>query len=99
MAVRKTSPAGTSGPDTTPPALELVDAMMSRYVQWREHAAAATDAYSEWSAAPAGEKASRFAAYFAALDREEASAGTYAVAVADVERSLHYDPSAMNAAR
>ena len=86
MAVRKTSPAVTSGPDTTRPALEVVDAMMSRYVQWREHAAAATDAYGEWSAAPAGERASRFAAYLAALDREEASAGSYGAAVADVER-------------
>lgn len=83
----------------TRPAVAVVDAMMSRYVQWREHAAAATDAYSEWSAAPAGEKASRFAAYFAALDREEASAGSYAVAVADVERSLRHDRSAMKGAR
>lgn len=99
MAARKISPTGTPGADTAGPALEALDAMMSRYVAWREHAAVATDAYGEWSAAPTSEKAPRFTAYLAALDREEASAGSYAVAVADVERSLPHGLSAMKRAR
>jgi hypothetical protein len=89
MGVRKISTAGQPSCDTTRPAFALTDAMLSRYVHWREHAAAATDAYRQWCGAPAVEEGSRFAAYVAALDREEASAATYATAVADAERRLH----------
>ena len=35
---------------------------------------AVADAYSSWPGAPAGEEGRRFAAYTAALDREEAAA-------------------------
>ena len=70
-------------------AAELVDEMLSRYIDWREHAAAVRDAYKHWSAAKAPDKGWRFAAYLGALDLEEWSARRYAVAVAGVERSLH----------
>jgi hypothetical protein len=62
--------------------------MLSRYIDWRRRAAAVADAYRHWSGAPADENASRFSAYVAALDLEEASAKSYAVQVADVERFL-----------
>jgi hypothetical protein len=94
MGVRKISTAGQPDCDTTCPAFALMDAMLSRYVHWREHAATVADAYTEWCGAPADEKGSRFAAYVAALDREEASAATYATAVADAERPLHHSRSA-----
>ena len=89
MAVRKISPTSKHKPDTVCAAADLVDEMLSRYVTWREHAAAVANAYRQWAAAPADEEAGRFSAYLAALDLEESSAGTYALTVADVERSLH----------
>jgi hypothetical protein len=90
MAVRKISPIGkhrTGDASST----RLVDEMLSRYVSWREHAAAVADAYRQWAAAPADEEADGFSAYLAALDLEESSANRYAVLVADVERSLTRD--------
>jgi hypothetical protein len=62
---------------------------LSCYVNWREDAAAVTDAYRQWSEAPVDEKGGRFLAYLATLDHEESSAGNYALAVGDVERSLY----------
>jgi hypothetical protein len=70
------------------PAGDVVDKLLARYVDWREDASAVADAYRGWCEAPAGEKTWRFSAYMAALDDEESSAKTYAVEVAEVERSL-----------
>lgn len=94
MAVRKTSPVDGHESDAACAATGLVDAMLSRYITWREDAAAVTDAYRQWCEASVAESASRFSAYLAALDREESSARGYAVGVADVERSLHHARSA-----
>ena len=91
MAVRKVSPIGKHQRHGACPPTELIDEMLSGYVSWREHAAAVTYAYRQWSVAPAAEEASRFSAYLAALDLEESSANSYAVLVADVERSLNRD--------
>jgi hypothetical protein len=91
MAARKVSPIGKRQHESAFPAAELVDQMLGRYVSWREHAAAVADAYRQWSAAPAAEESSRFSAYLGALDLEESSARSYALLVADVERSLHRD--------
>jgi hypothetical protein len=90
MAGRKVSPIGEHQHGSAFPAAELVDQMLSRYVSWREHAAAATDAYRRWCAAPADERAARISAYLAALDLEESSAKSYAALVAAVERSLSH---------
>lgn len=68
--------------------------MMNRYVCWREDAAAVSDTYLHWRAAPRADEAWRFSAYLAALDAEETSAGTYACAVAVVADSLHSELSA-----
>jgi hypothetical protein len=87
MAVRKTSPIAGHKGETTCPA-ELIDEMLSQYIAWRRRAGAVADAYQHWSGSPADEKASRFSAYLAALDLEEASAKSYAVVVADVGRFL-----------
>ena len=89
MAARKTSPTETQKCPTARRAADPVDEMLSRYVNWRENAAATADAYREWSQAPRAEIDWRFAAYLAALDLEESSADTYALAVADVQHSLH----------
>lgn len=65
-----------------------VDDMLMRYVEWREELAATTDAYHAWAVAAVGTRASRFAAYQAALDQEESAAWAYARAVGEVKRLL-----------
>ena len=72
----------------------LVDEMLAHYIEWRRHAAAAGDAYRDWSGAIAGEDgAMRFSAYVAALDQEESTAAAYAIVAAEVERALQRDQS------
>ena len=58
--------------------LRLRDEIIDLYLDWREEAAAVADAYATWADAPAGEKGPCFAAYTAAIDREEAAARSYA---------------------
>jgi hypothetical protein len=50
---------------------------MDGYVAWREESAAVEIAYGQWLRAEPSEQALAFAAYVAALDREERAAGTY----------------------
>jgi hypothetical protein len=66
----------------------ILDELVDGYVDWRESARAVADAYARWSCAPGPERTLRFAAYNAALDREQKTAEAYADAVADVERWL-----------
>jgi hypothetical protein len=60
-----------------PPSRQLVDALMDRYVAWREESVAVDAAYASWRRAPSGDRAMLFAAYLAALDREERAADDY----------------------
>jgi hypothetical protein len=54
----------------------LIDDVMDAYIAWREESAAVEAAYARWKAGISSETARTFAAYIAALDREErASAG------------------------
>ena len=76
----KTLPAPIAG---------LVDEMLACYIDWREDAATARDAYGRWSTSRAGEAAQLFSAYQAALDQEESAATSYAAIVDDVGRWLH----------
>jgi hypothetical protein len=55
----------------------LVDDFDESYVCWREAADAAKDAYEHWTGVDGEADALAFAAYRAALDREEAAARTY----------------------
>jgi hypothetical protein len=69
----------------TPRALErdgpLGDALIDLYVEWREECAAVRVAYERWRDAPTDETADAFAAYNAALDREERAGNVYAALV------------------
>jgi hypothetical protein len=56
------------------------------YIEWREVAADAADAYRRWANAPLNLRARRFAEYRAALDEEEFAAICYGLAVMTVER-------------
>jgi hypothetical protein len=50
---------------------------MEVYVDWREESAALEDAYWHWSSAPEPDRDLAFAAYKAALDREEQASIVY----------------------
>ena len=56
----------------------LIDELMDAYLGWCEESAAVETAYRRWSAAPSAEAADAFAAYVAALDREELASDEYA---------------------
>ena len=56
----------------------LVDAAVDSYVDWREESAAVRHAYGGWAAAERRERPRAFAAYIAALDREERASTRYA---------------------
>lgn len=63
----------------------LIDEAMERYVEWREECAAVYDAYANWTSAPMEEADLPFAAYSAALDREQSAATVYGRALARLE--------------
>lgn len=66
----------------------LADDMLAYYMHWRNAAAAVADAYRVWRRSPAAQEAAHFAAYMAALDKEEAAATRYAMAVKNLDRAL-----------
>lgn len=57
--------------------LELLDASMDSYLNWREESRAVEESYRRWTVAAGGEHANAFERYLAALDREEHAAGGY----------------------
>ena len=65
----------------------LRDEIIDLYLDWREEAAAVADAYTLWADATADDKAARFVAFTAAIDREEAAARSYADALAKGKRT------------
>jgi hypothetical protein len=71
---------------------KLVDEAIERYVAWREECQAATAGYEAWSYAAGAERVLWFAAYNAALDREECAAGLYATSVNRLSRFLRPNP-------
>jgi hypothetical protein len=66
----------------------LVDEAMERYVEWREESEAVYDAYTFWTNTPIEEPDLPFAAYSAALDREQSAAKVYGHALERLARSL-----------
>jgi hypothetical protein len=63
-----------------------IDELLEGYVSWREECQAVALAYGRLIASCRGERRLAYAAYFAALDREEHAAGTYAHHVERVRR-------------
>lgn len=55
----------------------LFDEALERYIDWREACDAVSAAYSQWSYCSRVNRPSLFAAYTAALDREELAATRY----------------------
>ena len=57
---------------------QLVDEAMKAYIDWREECAEVWEAYERWVRARKIDDAGAFAAYHAALDREESASHAYA---------------------
>ena len=73
---------GAAGPQIRP---ELVDRMIDLYCDWRSESAAVEAAYQRFSDAAGSERAVAFAAYMAALDREESACASYAEQIRVIE--------------
>jgi hypothetical protein len=81
----------------------LLDEAFDRYLDWRAESETVCTAYRRWSSATAAEGADSFAAYRAALDREERAASVYGTIVGRIKRILDPDlelaPAEAGAAR
>ncbi len=66
----------------------LIDDAFARYLDWRVESEAVKAAYAVWSRAPRTDGALPFAAYGAALDREQSAATAYRSVIAQIERTF-----------
>jgi hypothetical protein len=57
--------------------LDLLEATMESYTNWRDESRAVADSYRAWSFAVGRERSAAFDRYVAALDREEQAARGY----------------------
>ena len=78
-------------PEDDWPITELEEDLIDAYVEWREGATAAADAYRRWADAPSSQRAHWFLVYTAALNHEEFAAIGLALAMAEVERREQRD--------
>jgi hypothetical protein len=69
MSVNMTAPSVRGWPDLDDPVIA--------YAEWRTACIAVWKAYRDWTKAPKADRALAYAAYGAALDREDAAASTY----------------------
>jgi hypothetical protein len=67
---------------------QLIDEAFARYLDWLAESEAVTAAYGVWSRAAGTDGALPFAAYGAALDREERAAIVYRSVIDRIERPL-----------
>ena len=59
----------------------LGDALIDLYVEWREECSEVHLAYERWHRAARADRTDAFAAYTAALDREERASDAYAAVI------------------
>jgi hypothetical protein len=70
------------------PVSDLIDEALFSYADWRDESAAVEETYLHWCAAPRADRNHRYGAYIAALDREQAAAMIYAIAVSELRAQL-----------
>ena len=68
---------------------QLTDKAFQLYLEWRDETSTLERAYDHWVKAVRAERQFAFAAYMAALDREEHAAVRYEGAIFEAERLLH----------
>jgi len=73
---------------------DLIDAMMDLYCEWRTECKAVQAAYDGIGEAAPSDRAAAFAAYTAALDREESACRAYAAHVQMIMRHRPTDAGA-----
>jgi hypothetical protein len=73
-------------PRTRAARLELLDALMDSYLDWRDESRAVSESYRDWRSAPHPRRDGAFAEYLAALDREEHAACGYRRMVEQTQR-------------
>jgi hypothetical protein len=66
------------------PVSDLIDEALFSYAEWRDESAAVEETYVHWCAAPRADRNHRYGAYIAALDREQAAAVVYAIAISEL---------------
>ena len=71
---------------------ELIDYLMDAYLDWREECIVLGDAYERWLTVSVAERTLAFAAYRAALDREQQASSVYADRFELVARKLAARP-------
>lgn len=71
---------------------ELIDHLMDAYIDWREECITLGDAYERWLTVAVAERSLAFAAYRAALDREQQASSVYADRFEMVSRKLASRP-------
>jgi hypothetical protein len=64
---------------------ELIDQMIDLYCDWRTACSEVQVSYRRFSAAPPADRAVAFAAYAAALDREQSACDSYAAQIRVIE--------------
>ena len=67
---------------------DLVDRLIELYCDWRTSCAEVQARYERFSYASASDRASAFAAYWAALDREQSACRSYAEQVRLIESRI-----------
>ena len=67
---------------------DLVDRLIELYCDWRTACAEVQARYERFSYASASDRAVAFAAYWAALDREQSACGSYAEQVRLIESRI-----------
>ena len=82
-------PDAGGGAATSVVEVALIDAAVDSYVNWREESAAVRRAYRGWAAAERGQRPGAYAAYVAALDREERAGTRYAHVLAYFQATTH----------
>jgi hypothetical protein len=73
---------------------DLIDTMMDLYCEWRTECKAVQAAYDRIEATAPADRATAFAAYTAALDREESACRAYAAHVRMITRHRPVDAGA-----
>ena len=73
---------------------QLTDRAFTHYLDWRDETSTLERAYHRWVTAHREERAFAFAAYMAALDREEHAAVRYETALSEADRLLSGDGAA-----
>jgi hypothetical protein len=71
---------------------DMIDRLLEHYCAWREECAEVHAAYDRFSDAPVPDRALAYAAYVAAVDREDAAAWMYAVQVDLVSSRIGAEP-------